>query len=213
MQDLAAKAAAQATTEMQAQGADITAIDMGPINDALATRAQAIDVLMTQSISQAASNAALAQVGPGMTSADIATEVADHLTGLTDIYLDDQLGGAMMHAQNTARMAVFHELGSDVTLYSSELADTPNCCENCREENGKEFATTEEASADYPGGGSEIVWAVTVVGARSLLCISPQAKRARHERSSRVLRYPRYPIIGSGRRLGNIDRRVHNRCR
>lgn len=152
MTDLAQKAADAAVAEVKAQGVDVNPPDLTAVHTVLQSRAAAVDALMARSISQAASAAALSEAGGALSASEIAVNVADHLQSLTDTYLNDQLGGALMQAQNTARRAVFNTVPYK-NLYSSELVDSPGCCAPCTAVNGTEYNSMAEAELDYPGGG------------------------------------------------------------
>jgi len=150
MTSLAAKAADRATQEIKDQGVDLNAPDLTDLNAALTSRASALETLMARSISTAAADRALSQTGGSLTSTEIAQDVGAHLRSLTDSYLNDEFGGALMHAQNGARFAVF-DLVDNKELYASELEDT-NTCEPCGEVDGTKYASVEEAKRDYPAG-------------------------------------------------------------
>jgi len=77
--------------------------------------------------------------------------VREHLEGLSDQYLDDNLGGALTQAQNTGRRAVM-ERGPQKQIYASELLDQ-NTCVRCAAIDGKEYASLSDAERDYPTGG------------------------------------------------------------
>jgi hypothetical protein len=71
---------------------------------------------------------------------------------LSDSYLQDQLGGVLMQAQNSARRTVFGGAPEGGTLYASELLDGVTCIP-CRDLDGTEFDTIESATESYPSGG------------------------------------------------------------
>ena len=150
MKDMASKAAAQATAELVSQGAEMDTPDLDDLATRLEARAGALTVVMARSLSEAAARAALAGAGGSLTSFDIATRVADHLNGLFDAYLRDQLGGAVMQAQNSARREVF-EVGPPSTIYASELQDAVTCSA-CSDVDNKQYDSLAAAEADYPSG-------------------------------------------------------------
>jgi hypothetical protein len=81
---------------------------------------------MAGSISQTASQKAISLGGSGLAMEEIAGRVREHLEGLSDSYLEDQLGGVLMQAQNSARRTVFGN-GPAASYYSSELLDGNTC--------------------------------------------------------------------------------------
>src|SRR4051812_32921477 len=92
-----------AVAEAAAQGVTIEVPDLTDLNARLTARAAALDTLMARSISETAGRVALSESGGSLTPAEIAEQVREHLDSLTDTYVRDQLGGAVMQAQNSAR--------------------------------------------------------------------------------------------------------------
>jgi hypothetical protein len=107
---------------------------------------------MARSISQAASQKAIALAGSGLAMEEVGSRVREHLEGLSDSYLEDQLGGVLMQAQNSARRTVFGDDSPDGRLISSELLDS-NVCPKCKDVDGTEYESMEAAIRDYPTGG------------------------------------------------------------
>jgi hypothetical protein len=148
---LAETAGAEAVAEAAAQGVELDPFDSELIADEIVVRASAQSIVMAGSISQAASQKAIALAGSGLTHDEVAARVREHLEGLSDSYLQDQLGGVLMQAQNTARRTVFGS-GPEATIYASELLDGATCI-NCKTVDGTEFESMEQATESYPSGG------------------------------------------------------------
>lgn len=117
----------------------------------LTARSGATAELLARSLSEAAGRKAVQLSGGALTASDVADEVATHLDQLSDAYLRDQFGGAITAAQNSGRIAAMTVLKPS-RIYASELLDA-NCCAPCIAEDGREFATLEEAARAYPTGG------------------------------------------------------------
>jgi hypothetical protein len=148
---MAEEAGAQAVAEAAAQSVELDPFDSELVADEVAIRASAQATVMARSISQAASQKAITLAGSGLAYEEVAGRVREHLEGLSDSYLEDQLGGVLMQAQNTARRAVFDE-SPDGRLISSELLDS-NVCPKCKDVDGTEYDSMEAAIQDYPSGG------------------------------------------------------------
>jgi hypothetical protein len=148
---MAEEAGAQAVAEAAAQSVELDPFDSELVADEIAVRASAQATVMARSISQTASQKAIALGGSGLAMEEIAGRVREHLDGLSDSYLEDQLGGALMQAQNSARRTVFGN-GPAASYYSSELLDG-NTCLNCRDVDGKEYESLDDTIEDYPSGG------------------------------------------------------------
>lgn len=153
MMKLAQQAATAARAEAAAQGVTIAAIDGDALRPIIANRAQATAVLLARGLGDSAATNAFQRYG---TTADVAAVEAglrEHLEGLSDAYLNDQLGGALTQAQNTARRAVFAS-GPRATIYASELLDG-NTCTNCAQVDGTRFDSLQAAESIYPTGGHQ----------------------------------------------------------
>jgi hypothetical protein len=110
---------------------------------------------MASSIAQAAAQKSITLAGTGLAYAEVAGRVREHLEGLSPSYLEDQLGGALMQAQNGARRVVFGGAEGG-TLYASELLDSNVCrggSRNCKDIDGTEYESMADAIVDYPSGG------------------------------------------------------------
>jgi hypothetical protein len=148
---MAEEAGAQAVAEAAAQSVELDPCDSELVADEIAVRASAQATVMARSISQTASQKAIGLGGSGLAMEEIAGRIREHLEGLSDSYLEDQLGGVLMQAQNSARRAVFDGAG-DGTIYSSELLDG-NTCMNCKSVHGNEYDSMTSAIENYPSGG------------------------------------------------------------
>jgi hypothetical protein len=149
---LAEEAGAAAVAEAAAQGVELNPFDSELIADELAVRADAQATVMAGSIGQAASQKAIALAGSVLSYEEVAGLVREHLEGLSDSYLQDQLGGVLMRAQNSARRTVFGDAPEGGQTISSELLDGATCLE-CKSIDGHEFESMEDATAAYPSGG------------------------------------------------------------
>lgn len=151
MFEMAAQGVEQAMGEATRQGITAKAPDLDTAG--LTNRASAVDTLLSRSLSEAAGRKAvgLTAESGALTPADVAAAVKEHLLGLSDDYLQQQLSGATVQAMNTGRKAVFQE-NPPKFLYASELLDE-NACTECTAVDGTEYDTLEEAEADYPTGG------------------------------------------------------------
>jgi hypothetical protein len=148
----AAQGAAEALAEAKRQG--VINAELPSLVDettALEARAAAVAQLLARSLSEAGGRKAVQLTGGALAASAVADEVATYLDGLSDAYLVDQFGGAITAAQNAGRVAVIAAAGP-ASYYASELLDV-NCCDPCRNEDGREFADLDEATRAYPTGG------------------------------------------------------------
>lgn len=143
-----------ALNEAQLQGkpvGDLVFPDIEDLETHLTNRAKAVDQVLSASISEAASRQAINRTGGELSAAEVADQVQAHLEGLSDAYLNDQLGGTMSQGMNTGRRAVMR-VNDPEAIYASELLDT-NTCTNCTAKDGTEYLTLGDAEKDYPTGG------------------------------------------------------------
>jgi hypothetical protein len=150
MTALADSAGTAAVGEAAAQGVELDPFDVDTVADEITVRAQAQSMVMARSIAQTAAQKAIREAGSGLAMDEVASRVEEHLNGLSNSYLEDQLGGTLMQAQNGARRSVFD--GAPGITYSSELLDG-NTCANCRGVDGTEYESMADAVEDYPSGG------------------------------------------------------------
>lgn len=144
--------AAGALAEGARQGVNAPTPDLRAARDLLARRAQAVVDLLAKSISDAAGRKAIQLSGGTLTAGDVAAQVRDHLAGLSDTYLSDQLGGALTAAQNTGRREAFGGFPQGTTFYASELNDASTCAA-CSSVDGTQYQTLGDAEQDYSSGG------------------------------------------------------------
>lgn len=152
MHDVAEKGAAGAVQEAKAQGKTAASLPvLDDLKTQLSARAASIDTLLARSISEAAARKAASLAGGALGADDIANEVRNYLTGLSDAYLEEQFTGAVSQAQNSGRRAVLLQETPE-SVYASELLDK-NTCSNCKSVDGREYDTVTAAEEDYPAGG------------------------------------------------------------
>jgi hypothetical protein len=145
---------AQAVEEARAQGAIVTPPPADELADDIESRAKALSAVMAKSISEAASRKALNSSGNNIPAEDIAATVSEHLNGLSDTFLKDNLGGAVMTAQNDARFAVMEIAEEDEEIkfrYASEILDKVTCGP-CKRIDNTSYLTLSDARKDYPTG-------------------------------------------------------------
>jgi hypothetical protein len=112
--------------------------------------ATAVAASMADSTSSAAARMAAQLIGSGP-GRDIADEVLAQLSGLSDRFLTDQLGGALSAAQMIGRHKALEDFGGPTEWYASEVDDT-SACTACAEIDGTHFDTEAEALAAYGSG-------------------------------------------------------------
>jgi len=151
MLEMAAQGVGMAVGEAERQGVTVAVPDLDTTS--LSNRAAAVDILLSRSLSEAAGRKAInltAESG-AVSPADVAAGVKEHLLGLSDDYLQQQLSGSTVQAMNTGRKAVF-AANPPKYIYASELLDQ-NACTTCVAIDGTEYDSLEAAEADYPTGG------------------------------------------------------------
>jgi hypothetical protein len=140
-------AAARMVSEAASQG--VTVEDPGVDAGELAAVAATVAALMAASTAAEAGRVALSAAA-GRTGEQVGQVVADHMAGLTDAWLHDQLGGALLTAQAHARFRVLE--GAAPALYvASEVLDRATC-QPCRDIDGTRFDTLADAAAAYGSG-------------------------------------------------------------
>lgn len=140
-----------AIAEAANQGVRIARPDLEDARALMIQRSAATDELLGQALTEVAGRRSLQLAAPGIDGAEVARQVREHIEGLSDQWLTDQLGGTVTGAENTGRMAVFGRTAPD-RIFASELLD-PATCENCADIDGTEYASVADAEADYPTGG------------------------------------------------------------
>lgn len=114
----------------------------------MATRASVISNTLAQSLADAGRRSAHRLWG--LPPAQVASETVDHLSGLSNSFLERQFSGALTQAMGTGRMAVQSDT-DPAELYHSALLD-PNTCANCRRNDGHRYANIAEAATQFPTG-------------------------------------------------------------
>jgi hypothetical protein len=148
MKDLAETSAREQVAEAERQG---VALEMPEIADDLVQdAAEAVAAAMAASTASLAGRTAAQALGTG-DGQHVATTTLDHLAGLTDRFLQDQLGGALSTAQARGRYAALYGYDGPVSLYASEINDT-NACAPCRSIDGKHFDSLDDAMGQYGAG-------------------------------------------------------------
>lgn len=140
-----------AMDEASRQGVKLSRPGLSDVKSSLAKRAEAVDQLLASSLSETAGRKALQLTSETANPVDVARAVADHLSGLSNTYLGDQLGGALQAAMNAGRKVVINR-GDPQYVYSSELLDSATC-ERCVSIDGTQYLSIEAAEGDYPTGG------------------------------------------------------------
>ena len=144
--------ASDAIDEAKRQGVIIKKVDASKYEPQIAQRADAIATLMNRNLSETAGRKAVQLTGGSIAPKEVAAAVKEHLVGLSDRFLKDQLGSGMTAAQNEARVAQLSNGDVGGRWYASELLDS-NTCTPCSQIDGMEYANPDEALADYPAGG------------------------------------------------------------
>ncbi len=127
------------------------ALTTAPLEERLAIRAKVLDKVLTQELSMAASQRAVALTGGGMAPAEVAASTKAYLTELKGARVKKQLNGFISFAMNSGRK-LFMQEETPQRIYASELLDS-NTCSNCASVDGTEYDTLADAEADYPSGG------------------------------------------------------------
>lgn len=151
MYTLIQQGAQSALEEAFAQDKALTMPDLDKARSRADTRADAVAEHLAKSLGEVASRRAMNRTGGTLTPVEVADEVEEHLEGLTDNWLYEQLGGAMTNAQNAGRKEVF-KTGDPERIYASELLDSATCAK-CVSKDGTEYEDLSDAERDYPTGG------------------------------------------------------------
>ncbi|WP_051864898.1 phage portal protein family protein [Streptosporangium roseum] len=146
---VAERSAAQMVAEAASQG---VGVDQPPVNEShLLALARALGGLLASGLASAGAREAIRQATADASGEDVAAAVVEHLEGLSDAWLREQLGGALSAAQSDGRFAVL-DAAPAATYYASEVLDL-NTCPKCVEIDGHEFTDLAEAKATYAPGG------------------------------------------------------------
>lgn len=147
MSGMAVTAARRMAAEAAAQGVMLPAPLSFPGIPAVA---ETVADLLGQGLAQAAGREALRVYTAGVPAESVAQQVGEHLAGLSDAYLKEQLGAAMTRAQNVGRLETVRDVPQ--TIYAaSEVLDRATCFP-CRQLDGTVFATWFDAWKAYGGG-------------------------------------------------------------
>jgi HK97 family phage portal protein len=146
---IAAIGAAAVQAEAAAQGVAVELAEQD--EDELSEAASAMALMLAVGLAGAAGAEALRRMMPGADAHTVATEVDQHLAGLSEAHLRERLGGTLTKAQNLGRLAQM-EAGPQARYYASEVLDK-NTCGPCREIDGKELPNIAAAMLAYGGSG------------------------------------------------------------
>jgi hypothetical protein len=152
MVGMAADAVTRMIGEAETQGVKIPAAKAKPDDVWLTENATTIAQIMGTSTASAAGREALRVASPDRDGDQVGELVSEYLTGLSDVWLTDQLGGALTAAQNHGRLIAIDAAPSEPVLMASEVLDR-NTCQPCQEIDGHEFETVEAANEAYATGG------------------------------------------------------------
>jgi len=115
--------------------------------------AVAVAAMLAGDLAASAGREALRLYTPGRPAADVASQVAEFLRGLSDRALRDRLGGALHRATNLGRLA--YAVVAPPALYVAVEVNDANQCGPCGDIDGTEFGSLAEAEAAYGGGSYE----------------------------------------------------------
>lgn len=146
MNSMGAVAMGQALEEAKAQGISPKTPALPDYGERAAVKAE----VLASTLTDAARRKAASITGGELTAAAVALAVREHLSSLSSAFLEQELGGVLTAAQNSARRAVF-AANPPKRIYASELLDA-NTCAPCAEIDGKEYADLSAAEVDYPVG-------------------------------------------------------------
>lgn len=132
--------------------ATLLAVERTHVDAVLEQLAVAAVLNLGERLSSAASARASA-VAP-LPPEEAAAKVAEHLSGLSDAGMKQQLNGAIQRSYGTGRQA-FMDVNVPTSIVASELLDN-NTCEPCADVDGTEYETIAESEDDYPYGGGYI---------------------------------------------------------
>ena len=144
--------------EAEAQGVDVPewslddeALTAAAIRDRLRQIGRTAARVLGVGLVQSAVRQAMRVWGSGSAS-QVAAQVDEHLASLSGAAVEEQVGAAMTAAQNEGRMAVL-AVAPPATYTATEILDSKNTCKPCRNVDGTQYASLEEARKAYPSGG------------------------------------------------------------
>jgi 2'-5' RNA ligase len=143
--------------EAEAQGVTIPnwslddeALTAAAIRDRLRQMGRTAARVLGVGLVQSAVRQAMRVWGSG-SSEQVATAVDEHLAGLSQAAVEEQIGAAMSAAQNEGRFAVL-AVAPPATYTASEALDK-NSCKPCRDIDGTQYTDLAQARKAYPTGG------------------------------------------------------------
>jgi hypothetical protein len=137
--------------EAIAQGAELPDPDLEQLDEGLAERARAVSVLLARSISEAAGRRAVERTGGSLAPSEVASEVAEHLRGLSNAYLEAQLGGALTQGFGEGRLSAMGGAPDGTRWFASALLDR-SVCTPCSHDDGEEFDSLVSLQRQFPLG-------------------------------------------------------------
>jgi hypothetical protein len=129
---------------------DDEALTAAAIRDRLRQMGRTAARVLGVGLVQSAVRQAMRVWGSG-SSAQVAEAVDEHLAGLSQAAVEEQIGAAMSAAQNEGRFAVL-AVAPPATYTASEALDK-NSCKPCRDIDGTQYTDLAEARKAYPTGG------------------------------------------------------------
>jgi ElaB/YqjD/DUF883 family membrane-anchored ribosome-binding protein len=150
MEAMARTAARHVVDEAAAQG--VTIPQTVPPAESLAATAATVAALLAASLALEAGREALRVHRPGMTGAQVASAVDEHLRGMSDRAQRDAAGGALTGAQNAGMRATYAAAstpgddglpGPVGSIYATEVNDSSRCSA-CAAIDGRFVCTTED---------------------------------------------------------------------
>jgi hypothetical protein len=153
MVELAALGVTACIAEAAAQSVTVTRSAVAVAEEWLAGLAATTAALAAQGYAAAAGREAarIWQPAAPTPAVEVAARVGEHLDGLSDAWLAEQLGGVLSTAQQTGRTAVL-EAAPDAEYFASETRDR-NTCKPCADIDGHKFDSLDQGLAAYPTGG------------------------------------------------------------
>lgn len=116
-------------------------------------RSSAIAETLANSISEVASRQAVEHTGDSTTVEQVVVEVVEHLEGLTDAFLIEQLGGAVQQGFSAGRRETMRGAPDGTRVEASALLDT-SVCTPCSHADGHVYGSLDEAELQFPTGGN-----------------------------------------------------------
>lgn len=142
------RSADRQVVEVGSQGLTVPKVTIG--EDDVKDIAEGVAAGMAASTASSAGRYAAQALGTGDGKA-VAAGTLDYLSGLTDRFLRDQIGGALSAAASRGRMRALQDFGAEVEWYASERNDI-NACAPCKSIDGTRFDDEDQALSAYGGG-------------------------------------------------------------